>query len=82
MQQQLLATPAQIPDDIARLAHEQKLGTPQGKYAILELARDWCYFILCSALSAEAILLVISVILLSQRNYTYLSGNTFSLLNF
>jgi hypothetical protein len=31
MQQQLFAVPAQIPDDIARMAHEQKLGAPQAE---------------------------------------------------
>lgn len=55
MQQQLLATPTQIPDDIARLAHEQKLGEPRSEYAVLTLARSWRwrYFILCSALCLD-----------------------------
>ena len=41
MQRQLFAMPAQIPDDIARMAHEQKLGAPQADYTVGKLARGW-----------------------------------------
>lgn len=62
MQQQLFATPVQIPDDIARLAHEQKLGTPQGDYNILKLARGWRWFnpIVLTLLCVMLILIVLT----------------------
>ena len=41
MQQQFLTMMTQIPDDIARLAHEQQLGTPQARYMISKLGRGW-----------------------------------------
>lgn len=41
MQQQLSQMTTQIPDDIARLAHEQQLGAPQANYTIMQLRRGW-----------------------------------------
>ena len=41
MQQQMQRAFAQIPEDIARLAHEQQLGTPQGSYTVSKLSRGW-----------------------------------------
>src|SRR5258708_20573884 len=41
MQQQMLEAMRQIPDDIARAAHEQQLGTPQARYMITALRRGW-----------------------------------------
>jgi len=40
-QQQLLSTITQIPDDIARLAHEQQLGSPQADYTISKQSPGW-----------------------------------------
>jgi hypothetical protein len=41
MQQQMHDAMQQIPDDIARTAHEQQLGTPQARYLITVLRRGW-----------------------------------------
>lgn len=41
LQQRFANMTTQIPDDIARLAHEQQLGTPQASYMIVRLARGW-----------------------------------------
>lgn len=42
MQQRFAEAQTQhIPDDIARLAHEQHLGTPQAGYTIIKLRRYW-----------------------------------------
>lgn len=82
--QQLVATPAQIPDDIARLAHEQKLGTPQGNYAIFKLTRNWRwrYFILLSLLCTEIMFIAITAILLILLPHDFSPDNAFSMLNF
>ena len=44
MQQRLSQQSTQIPDDIARLAHEQQLGTPQAGYMVIKLRRHWRWF--------------------------------------
>lgn len=40
-QEQLSALMTQIPDDVARMAHEQQLGAPQAGYIITELRKGW-----------------------------------------
>lgn len=53
MQQHIASALTQIPDDIARLAHEQQLGTPQTSYTVTKLVRGWRWlafaiqFLLC-----------------------------------
>ncbi len=41
MLQQYANTATQIPDDVARIAHEQQLGTPQTRHMISRLSRGW-----------------------------------------
>jgi len=45
MQQQMHDAMQQIPDDIARTAHEQLLGTPQACYLITVMRRGWRWLI-------------------------------------
>lgn len=40
-QEQLSALMTQIPDDVARMAHEQQLGAPQAGYIITALRKGW-----------------------------------------
>lgn len=46
MQQRFLNITMQIPDDIARLAHEQHLGAPQERFLITYLRRGWRWSLL------------------------------------
>jgi hypothetical protein len=64
MQQQLLSTITQIPDDIARLAHEQQLGAPQANYAVFKFSRGWRWlaFILLPLLCFDLLLIMVSII--------------------
>lgn len=41
MQEYPSSAMTQIPDDVARLAHEQQLGSPQGSLSITRLSKGW-----------------------------------------
>jgi hypothetical protein len=64
MQQQLLNITTQIPEDIARLAHEQQLGSPQANYAVFKFSRRWRWlaFILLPLLCCDLLLIMVSMI--------------------
>ncbi|HEY3992668.1 MAG TPA: DUF6585 family protein [Ktedonobacteraceae bacterium] len=67
MQQRMQRTLAQIPEDIARFAHEQQLGTPQGNYTIFKLFRGWRWpaFVLPILLCYDLLVVAIALINIS-----------------
>ncbi|HLI71622.1 MAG TPA: DUF6585 family protein [Ktedonobacteraceae bacterium] len=75
VQQQFLDMMKQIPDDIARLAHEQQLGTPQARYMITKLHRNWFWLrfvILYPFLLLMMILITLSIVIIAvPMNFSF-----------
>lgn len=80
-QEQLSALMTQIPDDVARMAHEQQLGSPQASYMIFELRKGWreVRWILPLAFFF-ALLWFVSMIFLLTINSFLLIGSSFFLI--
>lgn len=75
LQQRFANMTMQIPDDIARLAHEQQLGTPQASYMTIGLTRGWRWSFFLIPLS---LITFISSLVMLPIAFHLFSDNSFS----